>query len=338
MSAPPAEARAVLALVGGAGCIAFAPILVRLSELPPTATALGRMALALPVFLAWAWWDTRRNQAEAAAEGAAPGPGKAAPEGEAGREPAPRTWPARAHWPGLARAGLCFAGDLAFWHWSIHYTSVANATLLANFAPLFVTLGAWLWLGEAITRRGLAGLALGLGGATLLVRASAAATASGPAGHQVFGDLLGLTTALFYAGYQLSVKDLRRQLTTPALMGGSTLVCALALLVLTAGAGEAMVPVTARGWAVLAGLALLPQVAGQGLIAYGLAHLPASYGSLTLLVQPALAAGLAWVLFDERMGALQGLGAAMILAGLLVARRASQAEASAASPDLEPGS
>ena len=36
--------------------------------------------------------------------------------------------------------GLCFAGDLAFWHWSIRLTTVANATLLANLASVFVTL------------------------------------------------------------------------------------------------------------------------------------------------------------------------------------------------------
>lgn len=40
-------------------------------------------------------------------------------------------------------AGAFFPADLAVWHWSIIYTSVANATLLANFAPIFVTLGAW---------------------------------------------------------------------------------------------------------------------------------------------------------------------------------------------------
>ena len=36
-------------------------------------------------------------------------------------------------------AGLFFAADLFVWHWSITYTSVANATLLANLAPIFVT-------------------------------------------------------------------------------------------------------------------------------------------------------------------------------------------------------
>ena len=40
----------------------------------------------------------------------------------------------------MIAAGFCFAGDLAFWHWSIVLTSVANSTLLANLAPIFVAL------------------------------------------------------------------------------------------------------------------------------------------------------------------------------------------------------
>ena len=41
-----------------------------------------------------------------------------------------------------------FAVDLVSWHWSIKYTTVANATLLANFAPLWVTLWAGRLFGE----------------------------------------------------------------------------------------------------------------------------------------------------------------------------------------------
>ena len=51
--AAPADRRALAALFAGACGIAFAPIFVRLSELPPTATAVHRFALAVPVL--WAW-------------------------------------------------------------------------------------------------------------------------------------------------------------------------------------------------------------------------------------------------------------------------------------------
>jgi len=55
---------------------------------------------------------------------------------------------------------VCFAGDLAVWHWSIKLTLVANATLEANMSSLFVALFAW---------RFLVALAVALFGTVLLV-------------------------------------------------------------------------------------------------------------------------------------------------------------------------
>jgi drug/metabolite transporter (DMT)-like permease len=46
----------------------------------------------------------------------------------------------------LALAGLFFAGNISFWHWSIKLTSIANSTLLANFAPIFIILGGFCFL------------------------------------------------------------------------------------------------------------------------------------------------------------------------------------------------
>ena len=59
------------------------------------------------------------------------------------------------------------------------------------------------------------------------------------------------------------------------------------------------------------------------MIAYAFAHLPASFASVALLLQPAVAALLAWLLFSEDLGPLQALGAAVIVAGIVIARRAS---------------
>ena len=60
---------------------------------------------------------------------------------------------------------------------------------------------------------------------------------------------------------------------------------------------------------------------GQGLIAYALAHLPASFSAVTLLLQPLMATALAWWIFSEALGWLQGLGAAIVFAGIFIARR-----------------
>lgn len=281
---------AIAALLCGATCIALSPIFVRLSETGPTASAFWRVALAVPAL--WAVCLAREK-------------GFAPPY--AGRRLL------------LGAAGLAFAGDLAFWHLSIQHTSVANATLLANLATLFVTVGAWLFLREKPTALFAAGLIGALGGVVLLVTSSA----SGSRGA-LLGDALGIVTAMFYAAYIFAVKGLRdRGEQTLRLMAVSSTMTAALLLPVAIVSGERMLPESAYGWSVLLGLALISHAGGQGLIAYALAHLPASFSSVSLLLQPVMAAIFAWAILGESLAPPQIAGGAMVLAGIYLARRGS---------------
>lgn len=288
-----AQRLALAALVGGAVCIGFAPLWVRWSEAGPVATAFFRVALALPL----AGWIAARER-----------PRPAADDADRRRR---RLW--------LTGAGLMLAADLAAWHWSIRLTSVANATLLANLAPVFVTLGAWWLLRERPGGGFFAGMGLALAGAWLLTGAS-----PGVGGSRAAGDALGLLTAVFYGAYQLCVARLRRDLGPGRILAWSCATCAPWLLALAWAAGESILPVTPRGWAILLGLALTAHVMGQGLITYGFAHLPASFSSLTLLLQPVVAALAGWWLLGERLTAWQATGGAVVLAALWLARTAGR--------------
>jgi drug/metabolite transporter (DMT)-like permease len=74
---------------------------------------------------------------------------------------------------------------------------------------------------------------------------------------------------------------------------------------------------------VLLGLAVVTQILGQGLIAYAFAHLPASLSSVSLLIQPVVAALAAWAIFGEAVGAMQLAGGAIVLAGIWLAKKGS---------------
>jgi drug/metabolite transporter (DMT)-like permease len=306
---------ALPALLLGAVGIAFAPIFVRLSETGSLATGFWRMALSVPVLLLLAGWQ-RAGSADGAvgADGASGAGPTAAPAPGAGRGAE------RGDGRALVFAGLFFAGDLGLWHLAIGRTSIANATLLPNLAPIFVTLGAFLFLRQRVSRRFLVALALALAGVWTLVGSSADL-----GGRRVEGDLLGVGTAVFYAAYILAVADLRGRRSTASILWAAGAAACVPLLLLALLSGETLLPATPQGWLVLVGLALVSQVAGQGLIAYALAHLPAAFSSLTLLLQPVCATLLAWWLFAESLGALQALGGAVVLAGVVLARLASRA-------------
>jgi drug/metabolite transporter (DMT)-like permease len=74
------------------------------------------------------------------------------------------------------------------------------------------------------------------------------------------------------------------------------------------------------GWAILCGLAWISHTAGHGLITYSLGFLPPAFSSLTLLIQPVLAAVIAWVLLGEALSASQIAGGLIVIAGIGLAR------------------
>ena len=277
---------AFLCLLLGGTAIAFAPIFVRLSDTGPVASAFWRTALAVPFLWLWVW-----------------------------RQPAPATpLPVRA----ILLSGLFFAADLGVWHLSIVWTSVANSTLLANLAPIFVTLAGWVLWKQKVTPTFLVGMATAITGMFVLVGPN-----FGVGGTRLLGDALGALTGLFYAGYFLAIKRARdAQASTARLMAWSTTISAAALLPVAWLSPQPFVPAGAYGWSVVFGLAMVSQILGQGLIAYAFAHLSASLSSVSLLIQPVVAALAAWAIFGEAVGPIQLVGGAIVLAGIWISKRA----------------
>lgn len=298
----PFERRALALLIVGAACIGFAPIFIRLSPVGPSATVAWRLLLALPFFAAAEAWSRWRSPAPLRAEPAAA-------------------------WPWLILPGILFFIDTWMWTWAIRFTTVSNATLLTNLAPVFVTLWAWWFFRERVGTLFVIALALSLGGTAALMGQSFQLN------RVVFaGDAIAAGSALFYAGYQISLSRLRQGRSTAEIMAYGCVVGALGAWIAARASGEPLLwpDATIRdpAWLPLLGLALVSHVCGQAFIAYAFAYLPASFTSLTLLIQPVVAAGTAWLVLNERLGAGQILGGALVLAGIVLARFAG------ARPDL----
>lgn len=276
------------ALILGAAALGLGPIFVRLADVGPVASAFWRLVISLPMLLLLL--NLRRGEAAYA--------------------------PALSPSPKIVLAcGVFFATDIGLWHLSIARTSVANATLLANLNVIFVVLAGVLLFRERIGARFLVALAITLLGAAALMGASVRF-----APERVPGDLLGIAAAALYGAYLLAAKELRKRISVVQVLLWTGLITAVILLPVSALLGERLLPATAAGWLPLIGLGLICQVSGQGLVVFALAHLPANFSALTLLIQPVVAALLAWRLFGEALGTLELAGAALILTGILTAR------------------
>ncbi len=170
----PISTAAFLCLLTGGCAIGFAPILVRIAETEPVASAFWRTALAAPLLFVWAW-HVRSSEPEAGTPFGA-----------------------------ILGCGLFFACDLGVWHWSIMYTSVANAALLLNLATVFVTLAGWLLWRRTVTRTFVVAMIIAIVGMFVLVGPNFAV-----GGTKLLGDALAALAAVSYAGYLLLVKVAR---------------------------------------------------------------------------------------------------------------------------------
>lgn len=289
MSRPPPAKGAFLALAGGILGLAFSPLLVRLSEIGPSATGVQRVLLALPVLAVWMAIEQR-------------GLGRLLTL-------------SRHDWRLLILAGLFWTGDLVAWHWGLRLTTIANASLLTMTGPIFVTIGAWLAFGERVAFGFVIGMAVALAGTVPLVITSVELSLD-----HLLGDAIAVCTAAFFAAYLLTIKRLRGGLPTGTIMFLSCLFSLPGLVAAALLSGEALAPSTVRGWMMAAALALSAQAFGQALIALAMSRLPAPFTSVSLLVQPFIAIAMGWIFIGEAVGPLQLLGGFVVLAGILIAR------------------
>ncbi|MDX2274861.1 MAG: DMT family transporter [Hyphomonadaceae bacterium] len=290
-----AGALAVAATAVGAALLGLTPIAVRVSEVGPQATSFWRFVFALPILFVLMLVG--------------------------------RPKPDRAQTGWLLAAGLLFGLEMSLWAQALGLTTVVNATLLTNMTPIFAALIGWLVLRERLSAGVLGGGAIALGGALLLALGRAQAGEGAPqTDTALIGDALGLSAAVGYAGYLLIVRSLQGRVGIGATMFWATLSACVFVLALALILGEELLPQTWRGWALLIALALVGQVAAQGLIAWGVGRLPIVISSVLLWLQPLSAALLSWLLFEEALGAVALAGAALILAGLFVVQKARSAE------------
>ncbi|HET9346802.1 MAG TPA: DMT family transporter [Candidatus Limnocylindrales bacterium] len=233
-------------------------------------------------------------------------------------------------------AGVFFAGDLTFWHHAIEYVGAGLATVLGNLQVLIVGLVAWAVFGERPPRSVLVALPIVLFGVVLISGViGTGAYGSAP----VLGVVLGLLTAMCYAGYLLIIRrggrDLRRPAGPVAVATASTAACAAAAglvigdLDLTPGPQSLF-------W--LAMLGFTSQFLGYLLISLSLPRLPAVVTSIILLAQPVATVALAMILLGEAPSTAQLAGVGLVIGGIAVATvPAGLARRAALRPSGEPG-
>ncbi|RCK50303.1 hypothetical protein TH25_11925 [Thalassospira profundimaris] len=284
----------VLGLLLAASLMGLGPIFVRLSGISAEASAFWRAMLAAPVF-----WVASQGLAIVSA--------KKRPSNMDGIVSDSAARPARKTGL-LVLAGVLFAADLMFAHLAIGMTTVANAILLNNLAPLFVGCFGLLGWARRPSRRFWQGLPIAMLGAFCLFLASSHGSGS------MLGDATAIVAAGFYGAYFVVIAKLRQDHSALQIMLWSTIVTAiiLALYMLVFDGGIGM-PAVLGGWLALCGLAFLTHIGGQGMVSVCFKRVDEATGSIILLWQPFMSAILGALVLGEVLNPWHALGAALVM-------------------------
>lgn len=264
-------------------CVSVGSILVRMAQAPPLAVAFQRVFLASLVVLPFA------------------------------SSQALRSWPAlrpRGRWL-LVLAGVALAMHFATWIASLSYTTVAASVLIVNTAPLFSLALSRLFLGESPGPSTQRAMALALAGAVLI----AAGDWTGGAGS-LTGIGLALAGAVSLAVYHVTGRGLRDALPLRPYILAVWATAAAALALMGTVARVPLFDYPSRTLLVFLLLAIVPTLAGHGLVNRVLRDLPAPTVGLFMLGEPLGAALLAWLLYGEVPTVLTLAGGVLVLAAL----------------------
>ncbi len=265
--------------------LACGPWLVRLAraqgEVGPVAAGFWRLVLALPIFLIVTGVSERPKPAIR-----------------------PTTF--------VLLGGVAFAADLAMWHIGILHTRLANATLLGNItALLFPLYGFWAartwphatqWTAMALASVG-----------TILLLGRSYSLSS----EHLMGDIACIGAGLCYTGYLIAIDRSRERIGPFATLAICGVAGAPLLLAAAWALGE---PIWPHDWTALLLLTLGSQLIGQGLLIYGVSRAPPLVVGLLLLTQPVVASAIGWLVYGERLGVADAVGALGIAAAVLLVR------------------
>lgn len=275
--------KARIALAIGVVCISIFPILVKLNLTPGVISAFYRMAIASVLILPYVLFTKQLKI------------------------------PSRKLLVLSMLCGVVFGVDVGVWNIAIQASTATQATLLTNLSPVWVGVGAFLFLKDKPTTNFWIGTVVAIVGMVLLV------------GIDVFMKLdfdlafgFAILSGMLYAVYMLTSKFILTKTDVISFMTISTVSSAVALGIISYLIGEPFSGFSNDGWLVLVIQGVVCQLLAWLLISYATKHMRATRVSVSLLGQAVLASILAWLLLDEAITLQMIIGGLVLLFGIRI--------------------
>ncbi len=213
----------------------------------------------------------------------------------------------------MALSGTFLAISQAAYFAAILHAGITISTLLSMcVSPLVVTFVSVALKFETLTRRVVIALVCAILGSVLLVGLDALTGSTTSQDELLLGTLLSIVSAVGYGAMIICGRFLAGsyhplQVNTITFSAGSLVLLVVNLLV-------GITPVhTAQGALLIVYLGLVPTALAYWLFQTGLRSVSATTASILSMLDPLVAAVLAWLLFGERLAALSLVGAGLLL-------------------------
>tara|TARA_B100001175_G_scaffold181586_1_gene154123 strand:+ start:62060 stop:62959 length:900 start_codon:yes stop_codon:yes gene_type:complete len=213
-----------------------------------------------------------------------------------------------------AFASLAFTTDLTLWHFSMTITSVSNATIIVNSAPIFVAILSFIIFKEKLSKGFILSFLITYVGIIGLIYFS-----NNYINGKFLGDILCLIAAFFYGVYLLIIAKLGKEKSLNIIFYTTFFCCIFSIIPMIIEGGN-IFPASSFEWINLLLLAVLCQLGGQYFITHAIGKISASNGSIGLLMQPITATILAAILFNEVLNMIQVIFVMVAMIGIYLAR------------------
>ena len=117
----------------------------------------------------------------------------------------------RRQWSLFGVRGLCHAGGVILWFYAMTRIPIAEVTAMNYLAPIYVTIGAALFLGEKLAMRRIVAVLMGLLGTAIILRPGFREVSS--------GHIAMLIAAVVFAGSYLTAKVLADEVKAGVVVG-----------------------------------------------------------------------------------------------------------------------
>jgi drug/metabolite transporter (DMT)-like permease len=207
--------------------------------------------------------------------------------------------------------GIALGLDVALFMSAIKLTSVVNATIIGAMQPVVVGVIAARFFGETVRGRDALLSLVALGGAVMMVAASAGDEIS-----DIRGDLLAVAAMLTWSAYFIFSKRSKAKMTSTEFTAGTAVwtmaICTAAGFLF----GQDMSWPSATHWLWLMAMALGAGLVGHTLMNWSLVRIPLWIGSTLTLLVPVLSALLAWIFLSEPLSMIQIIAMLIVIAAL----------------------